>query len=415
MNNMTINKEEFKEQLANNVKSLFRKTVKTASNVELYKALVFTIRSYISDNWVKTHDAYDSKGCKVVCYLSMEFLMGRFLGNAVLNMCANNTVSEALEELGIDYNALEDVERDPGLGNGGLGRLAACFLDSLSTLELPAYGCGIRYHYGIFEQKIENGYQVEKPDNWLKDGDVWGVERQEYAVDVNFFGDVKAVKKENGEYKFIQENCQTIVAIPYDYPVVGYGNKTVNTLRLWDAQPKAGFDLKSFNAGDYSKAVEQENMVLKKEIIEKLNAINAQETPEEDADNTIRELMKEWNTIGHVPFKEKDKLYKQYHAIIDKLFDKLNLSASQKKLSNFKSNIGKEGNIYREREKLVRAYENMKNEIQTYENNLGFLTSSSKKGSNLVTEMNRKVEKLKADLELILKKIEIIDQSMSKE
>ena len=260
MNNMTINKEEFKEQLANNVKSLFRKTVKTASNVELYKALVFTIRSYISDNWVKTHDAYDSKGCKVVCYLSMEFLMGRFLGNAVLNMCANNTVSEALEELGIDYNALEDVERDPGLGNGGLGRLAACFLDSLSTLELPAYGCGIRYHYGIFEQKIENGYQVEKPDNWLKDGDVWGVERQEYAVDVNFFGDVKAVKKENGEYKFIQENCQTIVAIPHDYPVVGYGNKTVNTLRLWDAQPKAGFDLKSFNAGDYSKAVEQENM-----------------------------------------------------------------------------------------------------------------------------------------------------------
>ena len=174
------------------------------------------------------------------------------------------------------------------------------------------------------------------------------------------------------------------------------------------------FDQKN-KATSSQRSVEQENMVLKKEIIEKLNAINAQETPEEDADNTIHELMKEWNTIGHVPFKEKDKLYKQYHAIIDKLFDKLNLSASQKKLSNFKSNIGKEGNIYREREKLVRAYENMKNEIQTYENNLGFLTSSSKKGSNLVTEMNRKVEKLKADLELILKKIEIIDQSMSKE
>ena len=174
------------------------------------------------------------------------------------------------------------------------------------------------------------------------------------------------------------------------------------------------FDQKN-KATSSQRSVEQENMVLKKEIIEKLNAINAQETPKEDADNTIRELMKEWNTIGHVPFKEKDKLYKQYHAIIDKLFDKLNLSASQKKLSNFKSNIGKEGNIYREREKLVRAYENMKNEIQTYENNLGFLTSSSKKGSNLVTEMNRKVEKLKADLELILKKIEIIDQSMSKE
>ena len=163
------------------------------------------------------------------------------------------------------------------------------------------------------------------------------------------------------------------------------------------------------------RSVEQENMVQKKAIIEKLNAIDAQETPEEDAGNTIRELMKEWNGIGHVPFKEKDKLYKQYHGVIDKLFDKLNLSASQKKLSNFKSTISKEGNLYREREKLVRAYENMKNEIQTYENNLGFLTSSSKKGSSLVTEMNRKVEKLKADLELILKKIEVIDQSMKNE
>ena len=163
------------------------------------------------------------------------------------------------------------------------------------------------------------------------------------------------------------------------------------------------------------RSVEQENMVQKKAIIEKLNAIDAQETPEEDAGNAIRELMKEWNGIGHVPFKEKDKLYKQYHGVIDKLFDKLNLSASQKKLSNFKSSISKEGNLYREREKLVRAYENMKNEIQTYENNLGFLTSSSKKGSSLVTEMNRKVEKLKADLELILKKIEVIDQSMKNE
>ena len=173
------------------------------------------------------------------------------------------------------------------------------------------------------------------------------------------------------------------------------------------------FDQKN-KATSSQRSVEQENMAQKKEIIEKLSAINAQETPDEDAGNTIRELMKEWNAIGHVPFKEKDKLYKQYHAIIDKLFDKLNLSASQKRLSNFKSNIGKEGNIYREREKLVRAYENMKNEIQTYENNLGFLSSSSKKGSNLVTEMNRKVEKLKADLDLILKKIEVIDQSVNK-
>lgn len=163
------------------------------------------------------------------------------------------------------------------------------------------------------------------------------------------------------------------------------------------------------------RSVEQENMAQKRAIIEKLNVIDAQETPDENAGNTIRELMKEWNGIGHVPFKEKDKLYKQYHAVIDKLFDKLNLSASQKRLSNFKSNIGKENNIYREREKLVRAYESMKNDIQTYENNLGFLSSSSKKGSSLVTEINRKVEKLKAELELILKKIEVIDQSTRKE
>ena len=261
MNNMTINKEEFKEQLANNVKSLFRKTVKTASNVELYKALVFTIRSYISDNWVKTHDAYDSKGCKVVCYLSMEFLMGRFLGNAVLNMCANNTVSEALEELGIDYNALEDVERDPGLGNGGLGRLAACFLDSLATLGYAAYGCGIRYRYGMFKQKIENGYQVEVPDNWLKDGNPFELRRPEYAKEVKFGGYIRVEYDEaTKRNKFIQEGYQSVRAIPFDIPIVGYNNNVVNTLRVWDAEAINDFQLDSFDKGDYQKAVEQENL-----------------------------------------------------------------------------------------------------------------------------------------------------------
>ncbi len=257
---MHINKEEFKKKLAANVKTLSRKTIETATKEQLYEALVFTIRDYVTDKWLKTHDTYDKTGCKIVCYLSMEFLMGRFLGNAILNMTMLNDVKSVLKEMNIDYNLLEDVERDPGLGNGGLGRLAACFLDSLSTLELPAYGCGIRYHYGIFEQRIENGYQIEVPDNWLQDGDMWGVKRPEYAVEVKFGGNVKAVKQEDGQYKFEQENYQSVIAVPYDYPVIGYNNNTVNTLRLWDAEAKNKFDLKSFNEGNYSKAVEEENL-----------------------------------------------------------------------------------------------------------------------------------------------------------
>ncbi len=257
---MRINKEEFKKKLAANVKTLSRKSIETATKEQLYEALVFTIRDYVTDKWLKTHETYDKTGCKIVCYLSMEFLMGRFLGNAILNMTMLNDVKEVLDELDIDYNMLEEVEKDPGLGNGGLGRLAACFLDSLSTLELPAYGCGIRYHYGIFEQRIENGYQIEVPDNWLQDGDMWGVKRPEYAVEVKFGGNVKAVKQEDVQYKFKQENYQSVIAIPYDYPVVGYDNNTVNTLRLWDAEAKNKFDLKSFNEGNYNKAVEEENL-----------------------------------------------------------------------------------------------------------------------------------------------------------
>ncbi len=257
---MHINKEEFKKKLAANVKTLSRKTIETATKEQLYEALVFTIRDYVTDKWLETHETYDKTGCKIVCYLSMEFLMGRFLGNAILNMTMLSDVKEVLSELDIDYNLLEEVERDPGLGNGGLGRLAACFLDSLSTLELPAYGCGIRYHYGIFEQRIENGYQIEVPDNWLQDGDMWGVKRPEYAVEVKFGGNVKAVKQEDGQYKFEQENYQSVIAVPYDYPVIGYDNNTVNTLRLWDAEAKNKFDLKSFNEGNYNKAVEEENL-----------------------------------------------------------------------------------------------------------------------------------------------------------
>ncbi len=258
--NYNISKDELKGLIVDNVKNLYRKTVDNASKEELYQAAVFAVRDVITDKWLKTHSDYAEKDVKVVYYLSMEFLMGRFLGNCVLNLMMDDEVRGAFEELGIDYNAIEETEPDPGLGNGGLGRLAACFLDSLSTLELPAYGCGIRYHYGIFEQRIENGEQVEYPDNWLENGDPWSVRRNEYAVEVKFGGNVKAVPKGNGEYRFVQENYQSVIAIPYDYPIVGYNNNTVNTLRLWDAKPKNEFDLKKFNEGTHDQAVAEQNL-----------------------------------------------------------------------------------------------------------------------------------------------------------
>ena len=258
--NYNISKDELKGLIVDNVKNLYRKTVDNASKEELYQAAVFAVRDVITDKWLKTHSDYAEKDVKVVYYLSMEFLMGRFLGNCVLNLMMDDEVRGAFEELGIDYNAIEETEPDPGLGNGGLGRLAACFLDSLSTLELPAYGCGIRYHYGIFEQRIENGEQVEYPDNWLENGDPWSVRRNEYAVEVKFGGNVKAVPKGNGEYRFVQENYQSVIAIPYDYPIVGYNNNTVNTLRLWDAKPKNEFDLKKFNEGKHDQAVAEQNL-----------------------------------------------------------------------------------------------------------------------------------------------------------
>ncbi len=253
-----LDKETLKKMIRENVKTLYRKTLEAASAEEVYQAAVFAVRDVITDKWMKTHDEYYEKDVKVVYYLSMEFLMGRFFGNSLINLEMYDEVKEVLEELGIDYNMVEDAEPDPGLGNGGLGRLAACFLDSLSTLQLPAYGCGIRYHYGIFEQKIENGYQVEAPDNWLENGDPWGIKRNEYAVKVKFGGNVRAVPKGNGEYRFVQENYQSVIAVPYDYPVIGYGNNTVNTLRLWEARAKNKLDLKFFNEGNYQKAAEEE-------------------------------------------------------------------------------------------------------------------------------------------------------------
>ncbi|MFV0502728.1 MAG: glycogen/starch/alpha-glucan phosphorylase [Lachnospirales bacterium] len=255
-----ITRDEFKKRLIENIKTLSMTTYNLASPEQVYGALAFTIRDIVVDKWIKTNKTYKENDSKVLYYLSMEFLMGRFLGNAIINLCMNEEVSSVLEEMGIDYNLVEDAELDPGLGNGGLGRLAACFLDSLSTLELPAFGCGIRYHYGIFKQKIEDGEQIELPDNWLQNGDAWGVQIKEDAVEVSFGGNVQTVARDEGEHTYKTVNAQQVLAIPYDYPVIGYNNNTVNTLRLWDAQAIHRFDLQSFNRGDYQKATEAENL-----------------------------------------------------------------------------------------------------------------------------------------------------------
>ncbi|MCL2499680.1 MAG: glycogen/starch/alpha-glucan phosphorylase [Defluviitaleaceae bacterium] len=258
-----LSKEHIKSGVVEMLRTAYRKTVATATPQQIYNALALTIKDHISENWLATHEQFEKFDVKTVYYLSMEFLMGRFMGNAILNLSLRDTVKEALDELGIDINAAEDAEQDPGLGNGGLGRLAACFLDSLSTMGYPAYGCGIRYHYGLFEQHIENGYQVEKPDNWLHYGDPWGVRRDEYAKEIHFGGRVNTTKDEAGEFHFILEDYQSVMAIPYDYPVVGYDTKMVNTLRLWDAEPINRFDLQSFNEGQYERAVAEQNLARK--------------------------------------------------------------------------------------------------------------------------------------------------------
>ena len=259
MSTIGIDKETLKEMIRENVKTLYRKTLENATTEEVYQAVVFAVRDVVTEKWMKTHDEYYEKDVKVVYYLSMEFLMGRFFGNALINLEMFDEVKRALEELNIDFNMVEDAEPDPGLGNGGLGRLAACFLESLSTLSMPAYGCGIRYRYGIFEQRIdENGEQQEDPDNWLENGDAWSLKRSEYAVEVKFGGHVRAVSDGKGGYKMVHENYKSVMAVPYDYPVIGYDNNTVNTLRLWEAVPKNKLNLKDFNDGKFQKAQEEE-------------------------------------------------------------------------------------------------------------------------------------------------------------
>ena len=255
-----INKEEFKKDIENYAKVLFRKSIKEANDQEKFQAVSYAVKDIVVDQWMATHKTYEEQDVKTVYYLSMEFLTGRALGNIIINLKGNQAIKEAVEELGMNLDVIEDQEPDAALGNGGLGRLAACFLDSLSTLGYPAYGCGIRYKYGMFKQVIENGYQIEKPDDWLKNGNPFEIKRPEYAVEVKFGGYVAMRKDEFGRDKFVQENYQSVLAVPYDLPVVGYNNNVVNTLRIWDAEAIDTFNLDSFDKGDYQKAVEQQNL-----------------------------------------------------------------------------------------------------------------------------------------------------------
>lgn len=256
----TFDKDLFIRSVLYNIKTLYRKTLEEATDEQIFQAVSYAIKDVVIDGWMKTQKEYDEKDPKIVYYLSMEFLMGRALGNNIINLKAYDEVREALNELGVDLNVVEDQEQDAALGNGGLGRLAACFLDSLATLGYAAYGCGIRYHYGMFKQEISDGYQIEEPDDWLKEPNPFELRRTEYAKEVRFGGYVAIDTDEKGKQHFRQEGYQSVKAIPYDLPVVGYGNGIVNTLRIWDAEPVECFRLDSFDKGDYQKAVEQENL-----------------------------------------------------------------------------------------------------------------------------------------------------------
>ena len=308
-------KEAFKQSVKDNVKFLYRKTLEEATQEQIFQAVSYTVKDVIIDNWLETQNAYEEQDPKVLYYMSMEFLMGRALGNNLINLGAYGEVKEALEELGFDLNCIEDQEPDPALGNGGLGRLAVCFLDSLATLNYCAYGCGIRYRYGMFKQKIEDGFQIEVPDNWLKNGYPFELRRPEYAKEVHFGGYVRVeYDHATGQNKFIHEGYQAVKAIPYDMPIVGYNNKVVNTLRIWDAEPIVDFELDSFDKGDYKKAVEQENLA--RNIVEVLYP--------NDNHYAGKELrLKQQYFFVSASIQAAIEKYKKNHSDIKKLYEKV--------------------------------------------------------------------------------------------
>ncbi len=310
----TIDKESFKKEVRSAVKSLYRRNLEEATPQMVYQAVAYAMKEVIIDRWIATHKEYEKRDVKTVYYLSMEFLMGRALGNIIINLCAQKEVKEALDELGFDLNVIEDQEPDAALGNGGLGRLAACFLDSLATLGYAAYGAGIRYKYGMFAQKIEDGYQVEVPDNWLKNGNPFEVRRPEYACEVHFEGYVRVEYDETGREHFYQDGYRSVRAIPYDLPVVGYNNNVVNTLRIWDAEPINTFSLDDFDRGDYRKAVEQENLA--KNIVEVLYP--------NDNHYAGKELrLKQQYFFISATIQTALKKYKEHHPDVRKLYEKV--------------------------------------------------------------------------------------------
>ena len=260
MRDKVFSKKAFIKTVTENVRTMYRKTLEEATQQELFQAVSYAVKDVVMDEWMATQQAFDKQDPKTVYYMSMEFLMGRALGNNLINLCAYKEVKEALAEIGLDLSVIEDQEPDPALGNGGLGRLAACFMDSLASLGYAAYGCGIRYRYGMFKQKIEDGFQVEVPDAWLRNGYPFEMRRPEYCYEVKFGGNVRQATDENGNMKFVHENYQSVLAVAYDMPIVGYNNNVVDSLIIWDAQPKEEFKLSSFDKGDYDQAVEEENL-----------------------------------------------------------------------------------------------------------------------------------------------------------
>ena len=308
-------KEAFKESVKENVKFLYRKTLEEATQEQIFQAVSYIVKDVIIDNWLETQNAYQKQDPKIVYYMSMEFLMGRALGNNLLNLTAYGEVKEALEELGLDLNVIEDQEPDPALGNGGLGRLAACFLDSLATLNYCAYGCGIRYRYGMFKQEIKDGFQLEVPDNWLKNGYPFELRRPEYAKEVHFGGYVRVeYDPATGSNRFIHEGYQAVKAVPFDMPILGYNNKIVNTLRIWDAEPIVDFGLDSFDKGDYKKAVEQENLA--RNIVEVLYP--------NDNHMAGKELrLKQQYFFVSASLQAAIEKYKKNHSDIRKLYEKV--------------------------------------------------------------------------------------------
>ncbi len=314
MRNILFDKEKFKAEVKDNVRVLYRKKLEEATEQEVFQAVSYTVKDVVIDQWLATQQAFDDQDPKMVYYMSMEFLMGRALGNNLINLTAYKQVKEAMQELGFNLDVIEDQEPDPALGNGGLGRLAACFVDSLATLGYAAYGCGIRYRYGMFKQKIENGFQIERPDNWLKDGYPFELRRPEHTFTVKFGGYVRSEPLPNGKTKFIQENYQAVRAVPYDMPVVGYKNNVVNTLMIWDAQPIDEFQLDSFDKGDYRKAVEQENLA--RNLVEVLYP----------NDNHIqgKELrLKQQYFFVSASVQRAVARYKKYHPDIKKMYEKV--------------------------------------------------------------------------------------------